>query len=589
MYRLISIVLIVGSLLALAAGCSHEPQVLVPSVDLTAGKNGTESLGPPSIPVAAGSGFVEGGVGMVGVTSADLSFEVPDGASIAQVLLYWAGGTTAASGDSVISLDGTPITGESIGGPTLFFANYHFSAYRADITELGLVGAGVNTLTVADFNFTGTTEDENNGASVLVIYDDGVAADLSLRDGLDMAYFGFESTLNATDPQLFAVDPADVDRLADLVLFVGSVGVNRPNQIRVTTAAGEQLFDNPLGSTDGLQWDSIVLEVEIAAGETELSVELVSTDSEEPEGASLGWVAAGLAVPVPMVPDLEISGSVFVDTDRDGERSEIEWGIPGVVITLTDAVGDTTLGTSGVQGAYSFTVPAGTYTVSIDLSTDPEAFNVDIAESFDPTTPVSIEVTVGPDSAGNDFGFEPRVEQILLDLDSGELQSDALPPETWRKLFRRGIIEENSDRPGHGHQHTKAGGWGHDEDYFDAAELREILAQVQLLYFPEPYQLTPGDELVAAYDLIHDRPDTLEEELLRELFVTELNFVVELGLIEEADRLGVLISWGESLLNDPGVGAKASGSSDKAPPSDLISAISVFENINTGGGGSVDE
>ena len=122
MYRLISIVLIVGGLLALAAGCSHEPQVPAPSVDLTAGKNGTESLGPPSIPVATGSGFVEGGVGMVGVASADLTLDVPAGASITQVLLYWAGGTTAASGDDEISLDGTLIQGELIGGPTLFFA-----------------------------------------------------------------------------------------------------------------------------------------------------------------------------------------------------------------------------------------------------------------------------------------------------------------------------------------------------------------------------------------------------------------------------------------------------------------------------------
>lgn len=582
MSRLFSIVLIAAGLLALAAGCSHEPQIPGSSVDLTTDKDGTESLGPPSIPVAAGSGFVEGGVGMVGVTSADLTLDVPAGAAIAQVLLYWAGGTTAAAGDDEISLDGTLIQGELIGGPTLFFSNYRFSAYRADITHLGLVGAGANTLTVADFDFTGADTDENNGASVLVIYDDGGAADLSLRDGLDMAYFGFEPDLNATDPQVFAVVPADVDRVAELVLFVGSVGENRPNQVRVTTAAGEQLFDNPLGSFDGLQWDSVVLEVAIAAGESELAVELVSTQTEAPLGASLGWVAAGLAVPVPLVPDQEISGSVYVDTDRDGVRSEIEWGIPGVVITLTDAEGEATLTTSGVQGAYSFAVPAGTYTVSIDLSTDPEAFNIDIAESFDPTTPVSIEVTVGPDSAGNNFGFEPRVDQILLDLDSGELQSDALSPRTWRKLFRRGIIEENSNRPGHGHRHDKGGGWGHDEDYFDAAELHEILAQVQALYFPEPYQFPSGDELQAAYDLIHDRPNTLEEELLQELFVTELNYVVELGLIEEADRLGVLISWGESLLNDPGGVAKAS-------PADLINAIRVFDAVNTGGGGSVDE
>jgi uncharacterized membrane protein len=40
-------------------------------------------------------------------------------------------------------------------------ANYHFSAYRADITRLGLVGPGTTTLTVSGFDFATGASDEN--------------------------------------------------------------------------------------------------------------------------------------------------------------------------------------------------------------------------------------------------------------------------------------------------------------------------------------------------------------------------------------------------------------------------------------------
>ena len=55
-------------------------------------KDGTEYLG--EITIAPGSGFVEGGVGMVDTDTGTLSITVPDGATVEQVLLYWVGGTT---------------------------------------------------------------------------------------------------------------------------------------------------------------------------------------------------------------------------------------------------------------------------------------------------------------------------------------------------------------------------------------------------------------------------------------------------------------------------------------------------------------
>ena len=56
------------------------------------------------------------------------------------------------------------------------------------------------------------------------------------------------------------------------------------------------------------------------------------------------------------------------------------------------------------------------------------------------------------------------------------------------------------------------------------------------------------------------------------------------GLIDEADVLGVLISWGESLL-----AAGQAKSYDKDRRGDIKFALDLFAVINTGGGGGVDE
>jgi len=69
------------------------------------------------------------------------------------------------------------------------------------------------------------------------------------------------------------------------------------------------------------------------------------------------------------------------------------------------------------------------------------------------------------------------------------------------------------------------------------------------------------------------------------LLVTELNFVSSLGLIDEADRLEVLISWGETLLVTP----VDEDESNKAGKPDFRGAYRVFDSINTGGGADVDE
>ena len=324
----------------LAAGCSPESTMTTPDNQVGYDKNGTEELGLPSIPVADGSGFVEGGVGMVDTDTGNFDVTVPAGATVVQAFLYWEGGTTSDNGDDTISVNGNSVTGELIGGPTNFFENYNFYAYRADITAEGWVVPGLNSFEITDFDFdfSASTLDENNGAGILVVYDDGSMADLSLFDGLDMAYFNFAGTLNSTVPKTFTFNAEGADRVADLVVFAGSVGVDRPNQIKVTTIAGDQIFDNVLGSAQGLLWDSHVIVVDVPAGATELTVELISVNSSDPRGASMAWIGTGLAVPVN--PLYCLGDRVWYDSDCNGCQDEGERGAMGVTVNLYEGCTD---------------------------------------------------------------------------------------------------------------------------------------------------------------------------------------------------------------------------------------------------------
>jgi len=366
--RVTLVVLAAGLLLV---GCSQQNDLNAPQRNSNAigpYKDGTEYLG--EITIAAGSGFVEGGVGMVGTETGTLDITVPAGATVEQVLLYWVGGTTSSDGDDEITVNGNPVTGAMIGGGTNFFGNYDFYGYRADVTEEGWVVPGANSFEISGFDFdhSGGSLDENDGAGMIVIYDDGTLADLQLFDGLDMAFFKFSATLDATVPVTFDFLAEPAGRTGHLVVLAGSVGADRPNMIKVTTSAGEQTFNNPLGSMDGMLFDSITLDVNIPAGDTEATVQLFSVVSEEPLGASLGWLGTGLSVPVTTTSELYCIGDlVWFDENGNGCQDEGEMGAEGVTVNLWEGcppveVIATTV--TDADGMYRFcNLMSGDYTV----------------------------------------------------------------------------------------------------------------------------------------------------------------------------------------------------------------------------------
>lgn len=267
-----------------------------------AGADGSETLGVPSIPIAAGSGVVVAGTG-TSVQPADININVP--ATPIQVLLYWEGQHALDDGgDPAITVNGNSVDGSLIGGQNFFFFGRpaaYSSTFRADVTGLGLIGQGANTLTITDMAFSRA----NGGVGALVIYDDGTEAEISLLDGNDLAFINFDEPRKTTVAQTFTFAPESVDRSGDLSMFLSSVeGPDhtgpRPSVIEVTVDGVVTEYDNILGSVDGDEWDTVRIPVVVPAGASSITVQALSEDRLGTGNlpASFAWNAASFSIAV---------------------------------------------------------------------------------------------------------------------------------------------------------------------------------------------------------------------------------------------------------------------------------------------------
>ncbi len=292
----------------------------------------TETLGDIGIPIADGSGIVAAGIGLVGDPASaqpgTITIDVPG--DVKQVLLFWEAQYNGSGTDDEIVVDGNAVTGTLVGGPTRFFGTAWSSTHRADITSLDLVNPGPNTLSIEGMDFTyGCPDCQNNGAGVLVIYDDGSGlAEIGIKEGNDCAYYGFSPTLDTTAPQTFYFSSATGTRYATLAMFAGSVNINRPNVVEVTIDGAVTRFIDVFQSFDGSQWDTATLSVEIPAGAMSMTVQALSEADPASmltgDAASFTWLAAALAVPIEEeVIGCRVTGGGVNETgDWDGSLSK---------------------------------------------------------------------------------------------------------------------------------------------------------------------------------------------------------------------------------------------------------------------------
>lgn len=271
--------------------------------------DGNEKLGPPvGLTVASSASEVlVAGVGMKDKFEGIINLSVPQGVRIKQVLAYWEGQALAADEQGTtdnVFLNDLPVTGQRVGGPTNFFFSRWSSTYRADVTSLGLVQNGANSVRVRGLNFRGIS----NGLGLAVIIDDGAnTGTVMIRDGNDNAFRDFANPLDVTETQTYSFEAADEDRTASMAYFFGSVAAQRPSRIEVRIAGGAESTVNvidALGNTDGLEWDSHKHSVTIPAGATSLSVRVISEDSglgpfTGNKPASLTWIFNSFSLPKP--------------------------------------------------------------------------------------------------------------------------------------------------------------------------------------------------------------------------------------------------------------------------------------------------
>ena len=305
-----------------------------------AGADGTETLGPPSITLADGDDFVGAGVGLFGTEpggpdpggSRPVSLTVPVGATVQQVLVYWEGqSSTAGAATDTILVNGTAVTGQLIGGPTDFGRQGPVitQTYRADVTSLGVLAPGPNTVTLGGLDF----DRKNSGAGVFAIVDTGTAGTVAMQDGNDFAFNILPSPLDTTTPLTISFPTVATDTVVEPLLFVSSVDNEMPRSsvIRFTFDTGHVVeFGNVLTNTDGDEWDTFRGPVTVPAGASSATVQILSQlptgQAEGPQPASLVWNLAAASIPAPaQVGGLQVVKTISGATDGY---------VPGTVFTV---------------------------------------------------------------------------------------------------------------------------------------------------------------------------------------------------------------------------------------------------------------
>jgi hypothetical protein len=348
--------------------------------------DGNEILGPPSIAIAPGTGLAVAGTGL-NVQPNTIDVSVPAGVTVEQVLLYWYG---RGVGDGNITVDGSDVAGTLI-GQTLGLPYPPSQTYRADITGLGLVSAGNNTLTLSDLAFSFN----NDGAGVIVVYDAGIGSpDIEIRDGHDFAAYnqGFVDPLDRMVPQTFSFDASIVDRTAVLDLFIADGEASRPDAVAITVGAVTTTVFNVVVASDGPEWDTLSFDVSIPAGETSVTVEAISFDDATAQlPDSIAWIAAALTVPTDdEILECRVTGG---GTDKYGQwngrwaRGECEDGEGLNRYTFGGQAGAPTASQPQPWGNWTHSQrggPDGSFTFHAGTASAPPGTEIDFVQCSDP-------------------------------------------------------------------------------------------------------------------------------------------------------------------------------------------------------------
>lgn len=255
--------------------------------------------------------------GLMGWGGVPKTLTVNVGGPVRFALLYWAGrerpcvetpaagsgdcsGVTQPFKDQQLTVDGTPITGTIIGtetqpitggGPILNIG------YFADVTSLvAAKGAGSQSFVIGDGN-AGSNLWRFDGITLLVGYTNTADTNVYrvlIGDGLDSA-FGPDPTPGETRVTAAYTFNHGINlspRQAELWIAMGDGTADRPDNVTISNNA--TIF-NGLDGSNGPQWDTDKLTIDIPAGVGTTTVQAFSQpNNQNPD--SLLWEVAALRV-----------------------------------------------------------------------------------------------------------------------------------------------------------------------------------------------------------------------------------------------------------------------------------------------------
>ncbi|MFL6231661.1 MAG: DUF3344 domain-containing protein [Thermoanaerobaculia bacterium] len=263
-----------------------------------------------------GLSMVSGGTGL---QSGPGTVTVNIGGPVQAALLYWAGRDRPCpqSGgacvipsqpykDQVLSFDGNLITGTIIGTegqPVSAGGPINNIGYLADVTNIVKArGTGSQSFAIADGDGASNLF-RLNGATLLAIYTNPADTNsyrLIVFDGLDFAY-GADPTpgpTQVTTPVTFSHGSDTAVRQAQLLVSVGDSEAGRPDEIDISNNPS---LLSTLVSAAGTAWDSPLLTINIPAGVSSTTLQLVSAPVDQ-NPDSLLWELGVLRVPLPAPP-----------------------------------------------------------------------------------------------------------------------------------------------------------------------------------------------------------------------------------------------------------------------------------------------
>lgn len=278
-----------------------------------------------------------------------------------------------------------------------------------------------------------------------------------------------------------------------------------------------------------------------------------------------------------------LEGFVFVDTDSNGvlDASEAGWGVANVSVYITDSLNNTTVVQTDSEGRYFLAVPGGTYTVEVLALTPQADFNEELFASYDPSTALEAEVTfpVASGPLGANFGFNPRVQELLQKFEEGEYESTGMPVEYWRRQIVLALTKLNP--PVFGQPNP-------EEPDFDAAALLAFLNQIEGLAFEDPFMFDDGTELKSALLILGDTSGAPLAEFLKSLLAFEFNHVAGYGLVGHPGLQETILNFAESVYIQQGGLSPSSKKLSLAPTygdGNLTQTKLLLDEFNRGGGG----